>query len=284
MSVRRSGRIPKSNSQIGEVKGVNWRRSRSGSAPNSRRKTSLKIRSKSDNGRSDPVFLKLGNEGIAGMAAARRLQKMTPSKVRISSSSRSILKETLNHHKHQEKCADSKCSFAHSVAKGRGNCTTWRLHYEEHHGDQLQKLAQEMEKRQGLKVCPDCNKIISVRTGMVTYTNHTSTTCKALKMKIEEQEFKTQTASDDSCSKPGDFPSSQSINRSGFKWGSSTKEHQEIISEIDQVYNKVVHFRKNLFVTPSGAAGKCFVSWKAKLFQAFANGDALEQVAMRRRR
>ena len=52
-----------------------------------------------------------------------------------------------------------------------------------------------------------------------------------------------------------------------------------IISELDQVFNTVVHFRKNLFVLPSGQQGKRFVKQKAKFFQAMADGDGVAMKA-----
>ncbi len=54
-----------------------------------------------------------------------------------------------------------------------------------------------------------------------------------------------------------------------------------MISEINEAFDAVAHFRKNLFILPSGKTGKEYVEWKAKLFQAFAAGDSLEQIALK---
>ena len=80
---------------------------------------------------------------------------------------------------------------------------------------------------------------------------------------------------------PGDLPDFKEVNTAEFKWGTSTKNHKVIIEEVNKAFEAVVHFRKNLFKLPSGKPGKQFVTLKAKYFQAFAAGEALEQVAMK---
>lgn len=49
---------------------------------------------------------------------------------------------------------------------------------------------------------------------------------------------------------------------------------------LKQVYEEVVHWRKNCFNVPLGKAGKSFVSELARLYDAFASGSALESVAL----
>ena len=45
-------------------------------------------------------------------------------------------------------------------------------------------------------------------------------------------------------------------------------------------YDKVIHWRKVLFKLPSGKSGRAFVSEVCRLFNANANGAALECVAL----
>ena len=52
------------------------------------------------------------------------------------------------------------------------------------------------------------------------------------------------------------------------------------IRDIEKAYADVVHWRGNLFLIPSGSAGKDFVHEQARLFQACAEGTALETVAI----
>ena len=47
------------------------------------------------------------------------------------------------------------------------------------------------------------------------------------------------------------------------------------------VYDEVVHWRKNCFKIPLGAAGKSFVAEMSRLYTAFAAASALECVAMK---
>ena len=46
-------------------------------------------------------------------------------------------------------------------------------------------------------------------------------------------------------------------------------------------YDKDIHWRRNLFSVPVGRAGTQFVHELARLFQSFANGLALEGVALK---
>ena len=64
-----------------------------------------------------------------------------------------------------------------------------------------------------------------------------------------------------------------------FMWGSCSGEI--LCTRIEQAYEEVVHWRRNLFQVPSGAAGKAFVSELARLFQAYADSSSLECIAMK---
>ena len=51
-----------------------------------------------------------------------------------------------------------------------------------------------------------------------------------------------------------------------FRWG--PHEGDEFYSIISNVYEEVIHWRRNVFLVPSGSTGKAFVSELARLFQA----------------
>ena len=51
-----------------------------------------------------------------------------------------------------------------------------------------------------------------------------------------------------------------------FHWG--PHEGDEFYSIISNVYEEVIHWRRNVFLVPSGSTGKAFVSELARLFQA----------------
>ena len=50
---------------------------------------------------------------------------------------------------------------------------------------------------------------------------------------------------------------------------------------MDEAYSEVVHWRKNTFLAPYGNAGKSFVSELSRLYKAYADGSALEAVALK---
>ena len=47
------------------------------------------------------------------------------------------------------------------------------------------------------------------------------------------------------------------------------------------IYDEVVHWKRNIFLIPSGAAGKDFVSELARLLQAYADESSLERIALK---
>ena len=50
---------------------------------------------------------------------------------------------------------------------------------------------------------------------------------------------------------------------------------------ITAAYDEAVHWKRNIFSVPSGNAGKSFVSELACLFRAYAEGSALEVIALK---
>jgi hypothetical protein len=215
--IRRSGRPKKPSSLQGPVKGLK---------PQSKKKTSMsnrsnqgksrKSRPESDKKKRENSFLKkLTAEGVVGQAAAIKLSKRPmsySSKVGGSSVSLSILSQAVKGDdqkravpKFEDECADSACKFIYSES-GRTNTEMWKKHYKDHHGSQLQALNTGMERRQRLKVCPDCNKIFSVKTGLTTYQNHIDRTCKVLKEEKQDELLSSETSAlPETAPQPGDF-------------------------------------------------------------------------------
>ena len=50
----------------------------------------------------------------------------------------------------------------------------------------------------------------------------------------------------------------------------------EFVKSIHAAYNECVHWRRNAFLVPSGSVGKQFVKELTRLFDAYAQGSALE--------
>ena len=52
------------------------------------------------------------------------------------------------------------------------------------------------------------------------------------------------------------------------------------VRSITNAYNEVVHWRRNIFKVPSGRAGKSFVRELVRLFNAYAESNTLESIAV----
>ena len=62
-------------------------------------------------------------------------------------------------------------------------------------------------------------------------------------------------------------------------WGQL--DGQDFSQAITAAYAEVVHWNRNLFLVPSGNAGKDFVTELARLFRSYAEASALESVALK---
>ena len=96
-------------------------------------------------------------------------------------------------------------------------------------------------------------------------------------------------------SSPGSLPSSSPLVNCGgsaavlpettpmvtptFTWGDVDAE--PFTQRLDHAYSVVVHWRRNVFAVPSGKAGTGFVSKLSRLFLAYAEGSALESIALK---
>ena len=56
-------------------------------------------------------------------------------------------------------------------------------------------------------------------------------------------------------------------NHENFKWGDV--DGKDFINRVDEVYEKIVFWRKNLFLLPSGKAGKEFISEMTRLLNSW---------------
>ena len=50
---------------------------------------------------------------------------------------------------------------------------------------------------------------------------------------------------------------------------------------MNKIYDKVVFWKKNLFLLPSGKVGKDFVAEMTRLVQSFANATSMEEIALK---
>ena len=64
-----------------------------------------------------------------------------------------------------------------------------------------------------------------------------------------------------------------------FQWGSN--DGKAFCDMIDEAYNDIIHWKRNIFLLPSGAMGKAFICEITRLLQAFAEGSAMECIALK---
>ena len=76
----------------------------------------------------------------------------------------------------------------------------------------------------------------------------------------------------------GKLPDFEPPASANFQWGLLNGE--EFAHAIQCDYSEIVHWRRNVFLVPSGKAGKQFIRQITSLFLAFAQGAALEFVAI----
>lgn len=76
-----------------------------------------------------------------------------------------------------------------------------------------------------------------------------------------------------------DLPQFSELASPTFRWGDVDGE--TFAHSVECCYEETVHWRRNLFKIPSGKAGKSFVHELTKLFRAYADGSALESIALK---
>ena len=76
-----------------------------------------------------------------------------------------------------------------------------------------------------------------------------------------------------------DLPAYLLSTSANFKWGEVDGE--SFARSITAIYDEIVHWKRNLFKTPSGRAGRMFVQEQARLFTAYAESSALESISLK---
>ena len=76
-----------------------------------------------------------------------------------------------------------------------------------------------------------------------------------------------------------DLPQFAELASPTFRWGDVDGE--TFAHSVVCCYEETVHWRRNLFKVPSGKAGKSFIHELTKLFRAYADGSALESIALK---
>ena len=69
------------------------------------------------------------------------------------------------------------------------------------------------------------------------------------------------------------------ISTPNFHWGNLNAEDFSLV--IYCAYAEIVHWRRNVFMVPSGKAGKRFVQELTRLFSAYADASAMEGIAIK---
>ena len=64
-----------------------------------------------------------------------------------------------------------------------------------------------------------------------------------------------------------------------FSWGDL--DGGAFCRVVEDCYEEVVQWKRNIFLIPSGGAGKAFVDEVARLFQSYADNDAIEPIALK---
>ena len=75
------------------------------------------------------------------------------------------------------------------------------------------------------------------------------------------------------------LPSPLPMASPAFVWG--LHDAESFIQAINVTYSEVVHWKKNSFFVPYGNVGKQFVSELSKLYRAYAEGSAIECIALK---
>ena len=75
-----------------------------------------------------------------------------------------------------------------------------------------------------------------------------------------------------------DLPPFRESSTRNFTWGSL--DGDDFANVLHSAYCEVVHWRRNLFLVPSGSIGKKFVRELTRLFNEYAQASALESVAL----
>ena len=77
---------------------------------------------------------------------------------------------------------------------------------------------------------------------------------------------------------PPPLPPFHQMPSPSFIWGN--RDSASMLKSMEDAYSEVVHWQKNTFIVPFGKAGKEFVFELSRLLRAYADGSALESIAL----
>ena len=75
------------------------------------------------------------------------------------------------------------------------------------------------------------------------------------------------------------LPDFAKVTDPNFTWGNT--QGTEMIQLINEAYDVVVQWKRNIFLVPSGKVGKAFVSEITRLVRGYAKATALEGIALK---
>ena len=65
---------------------------------------------------------------------------------------------------------------------------------------------------------------------------------------------------------------------STYKWGKYTNKHFEV--NVSSIYEKIVYWKNNIFLLPTGKGGRCFIDETERLIDAWIRGSLLKNIAL----
>ena len=138
--------------------------------------------------------------------------------------------------------------------------------------------------------CEACGRVLKSKSAK---TNHLNNFCKikdSQKQKDESDaneapalqkitEKLTSQETDDSPTEPNQPKPDSSPKCQIFYWG--TVEGEKFSKDLDFVYEKIVHWRQNLFLLPTGKSGKKFIREMTRLINSWVDNNALKPIAFK---
>ena len=69
------------------------------------------------------------------------------------------------------------------------------------------------------------------------------------------------------------------IETSTYKWGEYTDK--QIEENVSSIYTKIVYWKKNVFLLPTGKSERCFTDEATKLIDTWVRGSPLKNIALK---
>ena len=77
--------------------------------------------------------------------------------------------------------------------------------------------------------------------------------------------------------KPSDKPENI-MEISTYKWGKYTNKH--FAENVSSIYEKIVYWKNNIFLLPTGKSERCFIDETKRLIDAWIRGSLLKNIAL----